>query len=61
MLTLVLLPAQVLLQGFNWECCDYEPSWYQALAGKAYHIKASGFNAVWLPPPSVSVSKQVLQ
>ena len=51
--------ADVILQAFNWEVSEYGGGWFKALAAKAAHIKGSGFAAVWLPPPSVSVSKEV--
>ena len=36
-----------------------QPSWYALLAAKAEVIAAIGITAVWLPPPSVSVSIEV--
>ena len=51
--------ADIILQAFNWEVCEYGSGWFKALAAKAAHLHASGFAAVWLPPASVSVSKEV--
>ncbi|CAL8471337.1 g10879 [Coccomyxa elongata] len=50
---------EVLLQGFNWECSQRaSPAWYAVLAGRAVEMRAAGITAVWLPPPSVSVSAE---
>ena len=47
-------------QGFNWECSHRkDPAWYRVLAGRAHEMKAAGITAVWLPPPSASVSTEV--
>lgn len=47
-------------QGFNWECAQRQhPAWYTVLAGRAVEMQAAGITAVWLPPPSVSVSTEV--
>ncbi len=48
---------EIVLQAFNWESCK-EP-WYRKLLGQAKEIADSGFTAVWLPPPTDSVSSQV--
>ena len=49
------------VQGFNWECAQRaSPAWYAVLAGRAVEMRAAGITAVWLPPPSVSVSAEVL-
>ena len=48
------------LQGFNWECSHRkDPAWYSVLASRAHEMKAAGITAVWLPPPSASVSTEV--
>eukprot|EP00887_Chlorella_sp_A99_P008140 scaffold12.g8140.t1 len=41
---------------FNWESC--KEAWYRKLTAKAADIAAEGFTAVWLPPPTDSVSPQ---
>jgi hypothetical protein len=47
-------------QGFNWECAQRPlPPWYAVLAGRAAEIAAAGITAVWLPPPSASVTAEV--
>ena len=56
----VLTWACTSLQGFNWECAHRkEPAWYRVLASRAPEMKAAGITAVWLPPPSTSVSIEV--
>ncbi|KAL6767213.1 hypothetical protein ACKKBG_A39070 [Auxenochlorella protothecoides x Auxenochlorella symbiontica] len=47
---------EVLLQGFNWE--SWRHGWYDQLACRAGEIADAGFTAVWLPPPTASVSPQ---
>ena len=50
-----------ILQGFNWECSHRkDPAWYTVLASRAHEMKDAGITAVWLPPPSASVSTEVL-
>ncbi|KAK9822846.1 hypothetical protein WJX81_002820 [Elliptochloris bilobata] len=50
---------EVLLQGFNWECAQRpQPPWYAVLAGRAEEMAAAGITAVWLPPPSASVTAE---
>ena len=54
-------PRCSCLQGFNWECAQRaSPAWYAVLAGRAVEMRAAGITAIWLPPPSVSVSAEVL-
>ena len=49
-----------VMQGFNWECAHRpQPPWYAILAGRAVEMRSAGITAVWLPPPSVSVSTEV--
>lgn len=48
---------EIILQGFNWE--SHKGSWYKKLSEQAKNIADAGFSAVWLPPPSASVSPQV--
>lgn len=48
---------EIILQGFNWESC--KDPWYRKLVGQAREIAEAGFTAVWLPPPTDSVSSQV--
>lgn len=45
------------LQGFNWE--SHRQKLYKQLMGRVKEISAAGFTAVWMPPPSDSVSPQV--
>eukprot|EP01024_Parvocaulis_polyphysoides_P023642 TRINITY_DN21843_c0_g3_i3.p1 TRINITY_DN21843_c0_g3~~TRINITY_DN21843_c0_g3_i3.p1 ORF type:complete len:697 (+),score=155.82 TRINITY_DN21843_c0_g3_i3:52-2142(+) len=47
---------EIILQAFNWESCHQD--WYKILAGQAAGFAAAGFTAVWLPPPTDSVSPQ---
>jgi len=47
---------EILFQGFNWE--SHRHKWYKTLAGQVKEIAKAGFTAVWLPPPSDSVSPQ---
>lgn len=46
-----------LPQGFNWE--SHRQKLYKQLMGRVKEISAAGFTAVWMPPPSDSVSPQV--
>ena len=48
----------ILLQGFNWESCNSHEKWFNVVANEAGQIRDAGFNAVWLPPPTDSVSDQ---
>lgn len=48
---------EIILQGFNWE--SHKGSWYKTLGEQAKKIAQAGITAVWLPPPSASVSPQV--
>lgn len=51
--------TQVLLQGFTWEShAQRNPGWYKVLLSKAETIAKAGITAVWLPPPSQSVSSE---
>lgn len=43
-------------QGFNWESCKRD--WYMEIAPKAAELAACGITAVWLPPPTESVSPE---
>jgi len=47
---------EIILQGFNWE--SHKGSWYKKLSEQAKTIADAGISAVWLPPPSASVSPQ---
>eukprot|EP00798_Chlamydomonas_sp_ICE-L_P005716 gene5716-19000_t len=47
---------EILLQGFNWE--SHKHQHYKTLKGQIKEIATSGFTAIWLPPPSDSVSPQ---
>ncbi|KAF7803074.1 myosin-3-like isoform X1 [Senna tora] len=44
------------LQAFNWE--SWKGQWYMELAHKAADISQCGVTAVWLPPPTESVSPE---
>lgn len=46
----------VQMQGFNWESSKRD--WYMEMAPKAAELAASGITAVWLPPPTESVSPE---
>ena len=48
--------AEVLLQGFNWD--SWKNDWYETVIKQAPAIAAMGFTAIWLPPPTNSVSRQ---
>ena len=48
----------ILLQGFNWESCNSHKKWFNVVADEARQIRDAGFTAVWLPPPTDSVSDQ---
>ena len=48
----------IMLQGFNWESCNSSKKWFNVIADEAREIKDAGFTAVWLPPPTDSVSDQ---
>ncbi len=45
----------ILLQGFYWTSCKTH-SWWHTIEDKADEIAASGFDIVWLPPSSDSLS-----
>lgn len=47
---------EIILQGFNWE--SHRGSWYKTIADQAKEISEAGFTAIWMPPPSASVSPQ---
>lgn len=47
---------EILLQAFNWE--SWKSGYYKMLTSKVKEIASMGFTAVWLPPPSDSVSEQ---
>ena len=48
----------IMLQGFNWESCNSHKKWFNVVADEAREIAEAGFTAVWLPPPTDSVSDQ---
>ncbi|KAJ9172160.1 hypothetical protein P3X46_015432 [Hevea brasiliensis] len=48
---------EILLQGFNWES-HKSGRWYMELKEKAVEISSLGFNVIWLPPPTESVSPE---
>jgi len=48
----------IMLQGFNWESCNSHKKWFNVVADEAREIADAGFTAVWLPPPTDSVSDQ---
>lgn len=49
---------EIILQSFNWESHKERPSWYRKLMAEAKIIAAQGYTALWLPPPTNSVSPQ---
>uniref|UniRef100_A0A7S0XFN2 alpha-amylase n=2 Tax=Mantoniella antarctica TaxID=81844 RepID=A0A7S0XFN2_9CHLO len=49
---------EVILQGFNWESCNSKNKWFDVLTNEVQLIKEAGFTAVWMPPPTKSVSDQ---
>ncbi|KXZ47781.1 hypothetical protein GPECTOR_33g663 [Gonium pectorale] len=48
--------SEILLQAFNWE--SHRQRLYRQLNGRVKDIAEAGFTAVWMPPPSDSVSPQ---
>lgn len=49
---------EIILQSFNWESHKHKPGWYKKLTAEAKNIAAMGYTALWLPPPTDSVSPQ---
>ncbi|RDX93372.1 Alpha-amylase 3, chloroplastic [Mucuna pruriens] len=47
---------EIVFQGFNWE--SWRRRWYLELAAKTADLSHCGVTAVWLPPPTESVSPQ---
>ncbi|TKY65101.1 Alpha-amylase 3 [Spatholobus suberectus] len=47
---------EIVFQGFNWE--SWRRGWYLELAAKTADLSHCGVTAVWLPPPTQSVSPQ---
>lgn len=47
---------EIVLQAFNWE--SHKRGWYKELTAKMQDFAKDGFTALWLPPPSDSVSPQ---
>eukprot|EP01025_Chloroclados_australasicus_P036479 TRINITY_DN3719_c0_g3_i1.p1 TRINITY_DN3719_c0_g3~~TRINITY_DN3719_c0_g3_i1.p1 ORF type:complete len:698 (-),score=116.69 TRINITY_DN3719_c0_g3_i1:415-2508(-) len=47
---------EIILQAFNWESCHQD--WYKILGGQASEFAKAGFTAIWMPPPTDSVSPQ---
>ena len=47
---------EIILQAFNWESCKH--NWYQVLKEQCSEFAEAGFTALWLPPPTDSVSPQ---
>ena len=50
--------SEIVLQAFGWDSHSVKPSWYSRLIDAAPAIARSGFTAVWMPPPTNSVSEQ---
>lgn len=48
---------EIMLQAFNWESCK-TGNHYKVLKSQAEDWLQAGFTAVWLPPPTDSVSQQ---
>lgn len=53
---------KVMLQGFHWRSCthgaDGGPSWYAEVRSRVSAMRSLGVEALWLPPPSHSVSPE---
>eukprot|EP00239_Pterosperma_sp_CCMP1384_P006863 CAMPEP_0197854428 /NCGR_PEP_ID=MMETSP1438-20131217/24657_1 /TAXON_ID=1461541 /ORGANISM="Pterosperma sp., Strain CCMP1384" /LENGTH=767 /DNA_ID=CAMNT_0043469163 /DNA_START=187 /DNA_END=2490 /DNA_ORIENTATION=+ len=49
---------EIFLQAFNWESWRSQVGWYNELATRLDEFKDAGYTAMWLPPPSTSVSEQ---
>lgn len=47
---------EIILQGFNWESC--KDDWYRKLVPMIADFSDAGFSAIWLPPPTDSVSPE---
>ncbi|CAH9131875.1 unnamed protein product [Cuscuta epithymum] len=52
--------STILFQGFNWESNKQQGGWYNSLINKVPDLAKAGVTHVWLPPPSHSVSPQVV-
>lgn len=50
--------SEVMIQGFNWVSSSNTTGWYNVVSGKAADLKASRFDAIWLPPPSDAASTE---
>ena len=55
----------IMLQGFHWRSCSFRDvspeadwSWYEECRRKIAVMRSLGVTAVWLPPPSHSVSPE---
>jgi len=46
--------SDVMLQGFDAVSYQNTNGWYNVVNSKAAELKAAGFNAIWMPPPSSS-------
>lgn len=49
---------EILLQGFNWDSWKQQGGWWNHLAAQAEEIANLGATAIWLPPPTNSVSAE---
>ncbi|KAG1659688.1 hypothetical protein FOA52_004327 [Chlamydomonas sp. UWO 241] len=47
---------EILFQGYNWE--SHKHNWYKTLTAQIPELGRAGVTAIWLPPPSDSVSPQ---
>jgi hypothetical protein len=47
---------EIILQAFNWE--SHKQDYYNLLRSQAAEIADVGITAIWMPPPSESVSPQ---
>ena len=47
---------EIFFQGFNWD--SHKQDWYKELQRQVEDLYQTGFTAVWLPPPTDSVSPQ---
>jgi len=54
----VLSQNVIMLQAFDWDALSNRGSLYSNVSSQLASIKSAGFNAIWLPPPSVSADTQ---
>ncbi|GAB2225125.1 hypothetical protein Droror1_Dr00005913 [Drosera rotundifolia] len=54
----VAAASTILFQGFNWESCNKQGGWYNALKNGVDALARANVTHVWLPPPSHAISPQ---